>query len=144
MQKLEYILDGVCETLKVSKHDVLSRKRQQHIIDARVIYTAIAISNTNETLTAIGRHINRDHAMAIHYRSKHAMYVETDRRYKNKYDLCLYVAASIPTDRDERCIIDRLMRRNSILSERYRYEKSRREELEHKLRFIKANMNVAE
>lgn len=144
MDNLQYILDGVCDTLKVSEEDILSKKRHQNIIDARIIYTAIAINNTGETLSSIGRQINRDHSMSIHYRGKHRMYIETDKRYKMKYNLCLFVAASIPSGRDEKCIIDRLMKRNSVLSEKYRYEKSKREELENKILRMKSSISVRE
>ena len=144
MDNLKYILDGVCETLNIDKEDIISRKRHQHIIDARIIYTAIAINNTGETLSNIGSQINRDHTMSIHYRGKHKMYIETDKRYKQKYNLCLYVAASIPNNKDEKCIIDRLMKRNSILSEKYRYEKAKREELEHRILRMKSKAHAGE
>jgi len=144
MDNLQYILDGVCETLNIDKEDIVSRKRHRHLMDARTIYTAIAINNTGETLNNIGSQINRDHTMSIHYRGKHKMYVETDKRYKQKYNLCLYVAASIPSNKDEKCIIDRLMKRNSILSEKYRYEKAKREELEHRILRMKSKAHAGE
>tara|TARA_R110000796_G_scaffold248122_3_gene374501 strand:- start:1243 stop:1683 length:441 start_codon:yes stop_codon:yes gene_type:complete len=141
---LEYILDEVCKTLRVSKEDVLSRNRKAHLIDARIVYAALACSRTRETLTTIGSHINRDHSMVIHYRNKHEIYAKTDKTYKNKYDLCLYVAASVPTGKDTHCLLDRLMKRNAVLMERYRFEKTKREDLEIKLLRLKSGANASQ
>jgi len=93
--------------------------------------------------------INRDHSMSIHYLKKHDAYVSTDLNYRQKYNDCCYVGKSLAEPEfGHRSIVDRLMIRNSILSEKFRYEKSEKEKAQHQVlrmkQFLKSSKNYFE
>lgn len=149
IDNLNFILDEVCKTLGVPKEDLVSRRRKSFIVDARCIYTAIARESTTESLESIGGMINRDHSMSIHYLKKHEAYVSTDVTYRQKYNDCSYVGKSLTAPEfGNRSIVERLMIRNSILSEKFRYEKSEKEKAQHQVlrmkQFLKSSKNYFE
>lgn len=51
---------------KYSQHDIAENTRQQHIVFYRAVYFKLAKELTGNSLSKIGKEVNRDHATVLH------------------------------------------------------------------------------
>lgn len=87
--ELNEILKCVCETTNVPLVDVVSKKRNQPISDARRLYFKVAmdtIKDENLTLRMVGESIGLDHSVVIYYKKTAQDLIETDRAFRRLYD----------------------------------------------------------
>ena len=87
---LSETMDKVCAEFDVKRNDVLSKKRHQPIVIARIAFSAYIRANYKEiSFNKIGLFINRDHASVVHHVHKHYQYMtdgiypEYKRRFEN-------------------------------------------------------------
>lgn len=82
----DYILEHVCDTLKVSIDAVQGRRRFRELVEARIVFAAIA-SEKGYTLSGTGRLIDRDHSSIIHYLQTHEVWKKNYEGYAQRYSL---------------------------------------------------------
>ena len=79
------IKELVLDTFNVSERELISKKRDRHIINARKAYSYFLHKHTNMTLTKIGREFGgKNHATIIHYLKCTHNHLETDNDFMNK------------------------------------------------------------
>jgi len=62
------------------------KNRDQEVVNLRVLYTALALATTNESLTTIGKQINRHHTTIIHYKRSLISEILHIYKYRLMYD----------------------------------------------------------
>ena len=84
---IEAVIDSVSKYFNISKNDLLSKKRQKEIAEARQICMYIACEHTKKyPLSYIGERFNRDHSTVIHAREKIKQDIKRDRMLKTKIE----------------------------------------------------------
>jgi len=79
------IKELVLDTFNVSERELVSKKRDRHIINARKAYSYFLHRNTDMTLTKIGREFGgKNHSTIIHYLKCTYNHLETDNDFMNK------------------------------------------------------------
>lgn len=77
---IESIIAAVSRETGVTEPEMLMRGRQREYAEARAIVAWLAYHYTPMTLTGIGRRLNRDHAVTIHYNRAVDGWLENERR----------------------------------------------------------------
>jgi len=88
-QKVADITKIVCETMHVSSDELVSIKRERHMVDARRIFVNMLIEEEKFTYSHMAKLLNRNHATAIHYKRSHSGLYTGDEDYRYKYDRCM-------------------------------------------------------
>ena len=70
----------------VTKDDLKSKGRYRDYVDSRCIFTHFLRKYTKLSLTAIGNHINRNHATVLHQQRMTQNLLEVDEDFKQKYE----------------------------------------------------------
>lgn len=86
MEELNRIEKIVCAEFKESRLSRASRER--NLVDARRCYAMIARDKTSYSLNTIGKHIGKDHCLALHYIKSGKTLLETDGQFKRMYESC--------------------------------------------------------
>lgn len=68
-------------------YDIATRSRKADAVLFRALYFKLAIDNTNNTLSSIGKIVNRDHATVLHARNKLFDYLMSIPNYAKLYDI---------------------------------------------------------
>lgn len=63
---LDNIICAVSHVTGVRLHELLSKRRDKGIVDAKQLYIYIAVESTNQSFTAIAHGINKDHTTILH------------------------------------------------------------------------------
>ena len=80
----EEILKVICRELAMDFDEVKNRKtRLREFVYARQLYAYFCKKYTNESLTKIGKFINKDHATVIHSQKQIKGYYDIDKVIKN-------------------------------------------------------------
>lgn len=105
-ESMDSIVEFVCLVTQVNKNDLLSRKRERVLIDAkRMCYSAIR-DLYGYPLTSIGGFFHMDHTSVIHHLKAHKNLIEWDSSYSEKYNNLLSVIQS----QDRFIEVDRVIR----------------------------------
>jgi hypothetical protein len=126
MEEGGWLLDLVEEELGIDRKEVLSRKRNPYIIDARRIISVCLVRHTKYKLNHIGRFLGGlDHSSIIYYRDTHEDLMETDYEFRKKFSKVhsrfeLYITAGLPV---EKKLKNLLKERDAINSEIRRVRK---------------------
>ena len=78
--RAEDIINSVCEFYKVSKQEVMSKKKTKEIALARQVSMYLVIDMMTLPQVTVGRVFNRDHATVTYTRDKISEQMETDRK----------------------------------------------------------------
>tara|TARA_B110000003_G_C16639296_1_gene529545 strand:+ start:1784 stop:2188 length:405 start_codon:yes stop_codon:yes gene_type:complete len=62
----DYIFKGIRKELHVTKEQIISRKRDRNIVEARQMFCLLARRFTKKTSVQIGKAIDRDHATVLY------------------------------------------------------------------------------
>lgn len=87
--ELNEILACVSKTTNVPVVDIVSKKRNQPISDARRLYFKVSLETLKDegvTLKNIGESIGLDHSIVVYYRRTAQNLIETDKRFRRMYD----------------------------------------------------------
>ena len=87
-RKVYSFLEQVSHYTNVSTEEIIGRKRDRKISDARHIYLALVKNNTKLCLKEVGNLINRDHATVLHAVGKIKNLCEIDNDIKRR---CKYL-----------------------------------------------------
>lgn len=108
---MDSIVEFVCLVTQVNKNDLLGRKRNRVLIDAkRMCYSAIR-EIYNYPLTSIGGFFRMDHTSVIHHLKAHKNLLEWDSSYSEKYNNLLTVIQS----QESFVEVDRVIREVEIM-----------------------------
>ncbi len=91
MDKVERVKNVVCYVGKISKKDLLSKKRDRFIVDNRRIAFVICRDILEMGWSQIGRAFKLNHATIMHNYTKHLHLLEYDDYYRNRYNDILEV-----------------------------------------------------
>ena len=87
---LQQIMRVVCFECNVTEHQMTSKTRTAHLVDARIVYSIIALKDGCR-LKQVADSLNRDHASIIHYKRIWEDKPSLTRELKAKYDTCMSV-----------------------------------------------------
>jgi len=108
---MDSIVEFVCLVTQVNKNDLLGRKRNRVLIDAkRMCYSAIR-EIYNYPLTSIGGFFRMDHTSVLHHLKAHKNLLEWDSSYSEKYNNLLTVIQS----QESFVEVDRVIREVEIM-----------------------------
>ena len=62
----DLIFKAIRKEMKVSKEEIMSKKRDRKLVEARQMFCLLARKHTNESSGEIGKAINRDHATVLY------------------------------------------------------------------------------
>ena len=62
----DLIFKAIRKEMKVSKEEIMSKKRDRKLVEARQMFCLLARKHTNESSVEIGNAINRDHATVLY------------------------------------------------------------------------------
>lgn len=62
----DFIFKAIRKEMKVSKEEMMSKKRDRRLVEARQMFCLLARRHTNESSVEIGKTINRDHATVLY------------------------------------------------------------------------------
>ena len=62
----DLIFRGIYKQMRVSRKDIMSKKRDRKLVEARQMFCLLARKHTSESSVEIGRTINRDHATVLY------------------------------------------------------------------------------
>jgi len=108
---MDSVVEFVCLVTQVNKNDLLGRKRNRVLIDAkRMCYSAIR-EIYNYPLTSIGGFFRMDHTSVLHHLKAHKNLLEWDSSYSEKYNNLLTVIQS----QESFVEVDRVIREVEIM-----------------------------
>ena len=81
--KAEDIINSVCNFYKVSKQDLLSKKKTKEVALARQVGMYLVLDMMSLPQLTVGKIFSRDHATVIYARDKIAEQMETDTKLAN-------------------------------------------------------------
>ena len=108
---MDSIVEFVCLVTKISKNELLGRKRHRMLIDAKRMSYAAIKEIYDYPLTVIGGFFHMDHASIIHHLKAHKNLLEWDSSYSEKYNNLLSVIQS----QDSFVEVDRVIREIEIM-----------------------------
>ena len=79
-------LDSYVVTNDIDRKKFLSPNRSREIVDARMIFCAVARKEGGYTLKHIGQTLNRDHATALHAIKNYKILSTVDKKIKQDYN----------------------------------------------------------
>ena len=91
MDKVERVKNVVCYVSKISRKQLLSKRRERYIVDNRRMAFVICRDILELGWSKIAREFNLNHASIIHHYKKHQDLMAYDEYYKNKYNDILEV-----------------------------------------------------
>jgi len=62
----DLIFKAIRKEMKVNKEEIMSKKRDRKLVEARQMFCLLARRHTNESSVEIGKIINRDHATVLY------------------------------------------------------------------------------
>tara|TARA_Y100000593_G_scaffold46186_1_gene87782 strand:+ start:312 stop:713 length:402 start_codon:yes stop_codon:yes gene_type:complete len=62
----DLIFKAIRKEMKVSKEEIMSKRRDRKLVEARQMFCLLARRHTNESSVEIGNAINRDHATVLY------------------------------------------------------------------------------
>jgi chromosomal replication initiation ATPase DnaA len=62
----DLIFKAIRKEMKVSKEEIMSKKRDRKLVEARQMFCLLARRHTHESSVEIGKIINRDHATVLY------------------------------------------------------------------------------
>tara|TARA_R100001591_G_scaffold118622_1_gene142961 strand:- start:1560 stop:2009 length:450 start_codon:yes stop_codon:yes gene_type:complete len=83
---LDEFLDSYIITNDIDREKFLSPNRSREIVDARMIYCAVARKEGGYTLKHIGETLNRDHATALHAIKNYKILSTVDKKIKADFN----------------------------------------------------------
>ena len=66
MTPYDLIFRGIYKQMRVGKKDIISKKRDRKLVEARQMFCLLARTHTTESSVEIGNTINRDHATVLY------------------------------------------------------------------------------
>lgn len=65
------------------------QSRRRHVVDARIIFSSLARSLTQQSLACIGKYMNKNHATVLHHARQADSLRFSDKSFAEKYDECI-------------------------------------------------------
>jgi len=84
--KMRVILNKVSNYFEVSEDKILDQNRAQRVKEARFVFSYLSRRYTDASLPTIGRFIKKDHSSIIHQVKAVSNWIETDTRFRIKYN----------------------------------------------------------
>jgi chromosomal replication initiator protein len=82
------IIQITCEALEISMKDLISKKRNKDLVEARMIAVGLLLEvNANFGLKKLGSIFKKDHTTIIYYRDTHRDLVKFDKSFRIKNNL---------------------------------------------------------
>lgn len=81
---LDNIIYHVSDVTGVKLHELMSRRKQQGIVDAKQIFVYLAVETTSKTYIEIAKAISKDHTTVIHAYKKAKYKIDVDMRFLTK------------------------------------------------------------
>ena len=88
--KSNEVIRSVCTVMDITEEQLLSKKRNRILVDARRIVVNILRREEYVTTEVAGKAVNRDHSTAVHLQKTHPDIYEIDKQYKAIYDSCIF------------------------------------------------------
>ena len=108
---MDSIVEFVCLVTKINKNQLLGRKRDRMLIDAKRMSYAAIKEIYDYPLTVIGGFFRMDHTSVLHHLKAHKNLLEWDSSYSEKYNNLLDVIQS----QDSFVEVDRVIREIEIM-----------------------------
>lgn len=140
---LSEFLDSYIITNDLDRQKFLSPNRSREIVDARMIYCAVARKEGGYTLKHIAKTLNRDHATALHAIKNYKMLSSVDKKIKADYNkgVTLYRQLSYRPKWTSAGLIDTLFESNQKLRQIIQTKDSMIITLKQKIADIKSELN---
>ena len=87
MDTLKEIVNGIHEVTGINI--IQNDSRKSDVVDAKRMYSLLAILRTKETSSSIGAYIGRNRSLISHHKKKGRDYLETDKKFKILYKKCI-------------------------------------------------------
>lgn len=86
----ETIINRTCEYLDLNVNVFTGTNRRRIYVDGRIMFANYILETYKSViLTQLGKTIGKDHATIIHYKMKHANFMQFDLQYRERYiQLC--------------------------------------------------------
>lgn len=83
----EAIIERVCRITKVPVDFVMGGNRKEDTVNARIMISEIIrVKFPKMSLSKIGKYMNKDHSMVIHYLEKFSWYYNKEEKFTNTFD----------------------------------------------------------
>jgi len=87
LDPIDQVINAVCETFRISKHDLLEKTRQQHVAWPRQIAMALASETGDFGLRYIGERFGmKDHGTVLHAKQRVQDRCDTDKRSREQVE----------------------------------------------------------
>ena len=86
---LTAIQEEVTKLTGITKEELASTSRRRGLVMARQIYCGLARKLTDYSWMDIARVIKKDHATAMHHSKMSAIFVQNEKKFRQKYYECL-------------------------------------------------------
>lgn len=98
--ELNEILECVSKTTNVPLVDIVGKKRNQPISDARRLFVKVVtekIKHDGLTLRQVGELVGLDHSTVIYYKKTAQDLIDSDRRFRRLYDrvMAMYLPGQV-------------------------------------------------
>ena len=122
----------------INDDDFTSELRSREMVDARMIYSAIAYRYGGYSKTDIGKSVNRIHATIINLLNNYENISEYDENFKEDYKKGLSIFKSLEKNKGKKSsIVDILLETNSILRKKLTHSDNQRIRYEEKVKLCK-------
>ena len=137
-------LDSYVVTNDIDKKKFLSPNRSRDIVDARMIFCAVARKEGGHTLKHIGESLNRDHATALHAIKNYKILSTVDKKVKANYmkAVTLYRTLSYKPKWTNVGLIDTLFESNKKLRDKISIMDGKIKAYEGKILSLKTELNT--
>lgn len=82
MNEWTYVISTINAILGV---DILNGHRNRELVDARTIFYYVMRNDFNKGLSAIGRHVRKNHATVLHSLKNFEILIKSDKKFKEDY-----------------------------------------------------------
>ena len=125
----------------INDDDFTSELRSREMVDARMIYSAVAYRYGGYSKTDIGKSVNRIHATIINLRNNYENISEYDENFKEDYNKGLSIFKSLEKNKGKKSsIVDILLETNSILRKKLTHSDNQRIRYEEKVKHLESKL----
>jgi Na+/phosphate symporter len=125
----------------INDDDFTSELRSREMVDARMIYSAIAYRYGGYSKTDIGKSVNRIHATIINLLNNYENISEYDENFKEHYKKGLSIFKSLEKNKGKKSsIVDILLETNSILRKKLTHSDNERIRYEEKVKHLESKL----
>lgn len=107
--KVKVLKNIICTNMNVTEEELLSKRRNRYIVDARHLFTYLIKQETDFSLSTIGRMIGgKDHATVLHSNKVWNNLLDTDMNYRIRTRTIMdkYMVKIWETEKDKTLILE--------------------------------------